>query len=417
MGTLDNTSQHLDAPAQTADNTQAANLSHEANSLHTPMAGGNSAGAGAGKDSFSQQDLSTIHQGFDDTASLYGGGPGASKGGAGDVGATAGGGNGESAISASPAHFNQSGGHQETGGHNAVEYGASGGYQDAGGHNQVEYGASGGNGAFSAGDKSVKYNAPQYSAGDNNFSAAPSDKGGVQSLDSGAGSPEAGGQSAGPTYQMSDGSSLALGADNKAQLTDAQGNAKDYNYYSNNDNGWHTLYQDSQNPRQVADSIKHFRLDPAAEAAGGKMPMQDTQFSSMHSSKLSEADHKFFDENVPEGSKPLGTGINRQAWQTPDNKAVVVGRNDPRSDAPFVLQPESTTISPDGSKKAETFPMAGSDNITKADVDKFVKDWGEKGWEMRDNKISNFGRTADGKMWRVDSDEIIDWNEINQTLK
>lgn len=212
------------------------------------------------------------------------------------------------------------------------------------------------------------------------------------------------------SYPLRDGGSLSLQDNNKAQLTDASGKTQDYNYYSNNDNGWHTMYKDSQNPREIADSMKQFRITPESGNGGQSLDLSEPTYSAMHSSKLSQADRDFVDQNVPPGSKPLGIGINRQAWQTPDNKAVVIGPNDYRSDAPFLLPPEKTVVS--GDKKAETFPLGESNSISKDDVDKFVKDWADKGWEMRDNKISNFARTSDGKMWRVDPDEILNWNEF-----
>lgn len=229
------------------------------------------------------------------------------------------------------------------------------------------------------------------------------------------------------SYPTSDGGNLSLGQDGKAQLTDANGNSQDYNYFSNNNNGWHTMYKDSQNPSEIADSMRQFRLEDNGAGSNGGMDsksggdantgnaplnISEPTYSAMHPSKLSQADRDFIGQNVPEGSKPIGTGINRQAWQTPDDKAVVVGPNDHRQDAPFLLQPEKTEVSKDGSKKAETFPMAESNSISQKDVDNFVNDWKEKGWEMQDNKISNFGRTADGKMWRTDPDEITNWNQI-----
>ncbi len=230
-----------------------------------------------------------------------------------------------------------------------------------------------------------------------------------QGLDKGAGMANQADQSA--TYPLKDGGSLSLQSDNKAQVTDAKGQTQDYNYYSNNDNGWHTMYKDSQSPREISDSMRQFRIDPESDGKAHALSVGELTHSGMHSSKLSPADRDFVDKNVPEGSKPIGMGIHRQAWQTPDNKAVVVGPNDYRQEAPFLLPPEKTDVSGSGNKKAETFPLGENRSISKDDVDKFVKDWHDKGWEMRDNKISNFAKTSDGKMWRVDPDDIFNWNE------
>lgn len=231
-------------------------------------------------------------------------------------------------------------------------------------------------------------------------------------------------------YPTTDGGNLSLQDGGNAKLTDANGNSQDFKYFDNNNNGWHTMYQDSQNPSEIADSMRQFRIEPGADSGTGANPganvggdagdgkganpvdIMDPTYSAMHPSKLSQADRDFISQNVPEGSKPIGTGINRQAWQTPDNKAVVVGPNDHRPEAPFLLSPEKTEVSKDGSKKAETFPLAESNSISQKDVNSFVKDWADKGWEMQDNKPSNFGRTADGKMWRTDPDEITNWNQI-----
>lgn len=233
-------------------------------------------------------------------------------------------------------------------------------------------------------------------------------------------------------YPTTDGGNLSLQDGGNAQLTDANGNTQDLKYFDNNNNGWHTMYQDSQNPSEIADSMRQFRIEPGTDSGSGvganpganaggdagdgkganPVDIIDPTYSAMHPSKLSQADREFIGQNIPEGSKPIGTGINRQAWQTPDNKAVVVGPNDHRPEAPFLLSPEKTEVSKDGSKKAETFPLAESNSISQKDVDSFVKDWANKGWEMQDNKPSNFGRTADGKIWRTDPDEITNWNQI-----
>jgi hypothetical protein len=216
----------------------------------------------------------------------------------------------------------------------------------------------------------------------------------------------------GKAYALQDGGSLTIQDNNKAQITDATGQSESYNYYANNDgDGWHTIYKDSHSPREIADSIRQFRLDPEAGAATVDNAVQiiEPTYSVMHPSKLTPAERQFVDENVPTGSKPIGMGIRRQAWKTPENKAVVVGTNDHRPEAPFLLPAEKTEVF--GNKKAETFSLGENKSISKNDVDEFVRYWSERGWEMRDNKISNFARTSDGKMWRVDPDDLFNWNE------
>lgn len=108
---------------------------------------------------------------------------------------------------------------------------------------------------------------------------------------------------------------------------------------------------------------------------------------------------------IPPGSKPIGVGVHRQAWLTPDNQVVVIGPYQQRPDCPFLRAPIKV-LQPGRSNQIEFFEYADSRGITNSDVKVFDAEMRAAGWEVKDSKPMNYVRSADGKMWRVDPDDV-----------
>jgi hypothetical protein len=202
-------------------------------------------------------------------------------------------------------------------------------------------------------------------------------------------------------FPVSGGGELALNKDGTAALTDGNGESSNYKYFSTDNNGWHVLYQPGATAGETAESMRSFRTP---EQPRDSVEFRDTKWSAADWSKLSPVQQRAVNEALPPSSVPIGMGVDRVAWQTPDNQAVVLGPNEARPDAPFLLQ--STKTQDLGNKKLEWFPLGDSSGITKGDVDSFNKKWESKGWEIRDEKTQNYVRLSDGSMWRVDPDSI-----------
>lgn len=110
-------------------------------------------------------------------------------------------------------------------------------------------------------------------------------------------------------------------------------------------------------------------------------------------------------KSIPSGSKPIGVGAYRQAWLTPDNQVVVIGPYQQRPDCPFLRAPIKV-FQPGRSHQIEFFEYADPRGITYAEVKAFDALMREAGWEVKDSKPMNYAKSADGKMWRVDPDDV-----------
>ncbi|MBY0549764.1 MAG: hypothetical protein K2W95_20995 [Candidatus Obscuribacterales bacterium] len=110
------------------------------------------------------------------------------------------------------------------------------------------------------------------------------------------------------------------------------------------------------------------------------------------------------DSAIPTGSVPIGVGVRRQAWLTPDKQIVVIGPAQPRPDCPFLRTPFK--VEKPGTKQIEFFEYADPRGITYSEVKCFDAAMRAAGWEVKDSKPMNYVRSADGKMWRVDPDDV-----------
>lgn len=111
------------------------------------------------------------------------------------------------------------------------------------------------------------------------------------------------------------------------------------------------------------------------------------------------------DKAIPAGSIPIGVGVKRQAWLTPEQHIVVIGPAQKRQDCPYLRTPFKVEQL-GASRQIEHFEYADSREITPADVKAFDAKMRADGWQVHDNKPMNYAKSSDGKMWRIDPDDV-----------
>lgn len=110
-------------------------------------------------------------------------------------------------------------------------------------------------------------------------------------------------------------------------------------------------------------------------------------------------------EAIPTGSIPIGLGARRQAWLTPNQNIVVFGPPQERPACPFLRTPFKVE-QPSPALQIEHFEYADSRGITNAEVSAFHAKMRAGGWEALDIKPMNYVKTPDGRVWRVDPDDV-----------
>jgi hypothetical protein len=162
------------------------------------------------------------------------------------------------------------------------------------------------------------------------------------------------------------------------------------------------LYELKATPAETAATISLFALHSKTtpvniESSLGYYAEPWTKWTTSQIDALNNA--------IPVGSMPIGIGTYRQAWLTPKEHIVVVGPSQQRPDCPYLRKPikvEQLGLS----RQIEWFELADSRGITPADVKAFDTKMLADGWAVKDSKPMNYARSSDGKMWRIDPDDV-----------
>ncbi|MBY0551080.1 MAG: hypothetical protein K2W95_27625 [Candidatus Obscuribacterales bacterium] len=203
------------------------------------------------------------------------------------------------------------------------------------------------------------------------------------------------------------GGTVRLLSDGKAILKDFEGTGETTRGYRSmgadrSGSEYFLLYDLKATPAETAASISMFVKNGKAtpvdiESSQGYYAEPWTEWTPGQISALNEA--------IPAGSTPIGVGTFRQAWLTPKEQIVVIGPTQPRPDCPYLRKPFKTEQI-GLSRQIETFEYADSRGITPADVAAFDALMLADGWTVKDSKPMNYARSNDGKMWRIDPDEV-----------
>ena len=201
---------------------------------------------------------------------------------------------------------------------------------------------------------------------------------------------------------------VRFGADGSAQINDLV-TQKTMSYRKTDDLFF--LYDSSRDPAAMSATFRRGYLgNPGASAFTpldrSKQLVAHIGAESSHDwNRLTAKQFAAVKDAVPEGSDPVGLGSKRQAWFTPkDDQVVVLGPTYKRPPVPNLLQPSRKELI--GDKQLEWFPLGESDSITRADVKDINHQIRMSGWHADDSFTANYVRLADGKVWRVDPEDL-----------
>ncbi len=213
-------------------------------------------------------------------------------------------------------------------------------------------------------------------------------------------------ESTGEVIAIKGGGTIRLMTDGTAIVKDGASSKGDkLHYRSMGADGQNTqyllLYDLKATPTETASTIQVFALDAKST------PVEIETASSYLEpwTNWRESEIAALNQAIPKGSIPIGIGVSRQAWLTPNDHIVVIGPFQERPDSPYLRKPfkveEIGTF-----KQIEWFEYADSRGITPEDVAAFDARMAKDGWVVKDSKPMNYARSRDGKMWRIDPDDV-----------
>ncbi|MBI4533511.1 MAG: hypothetical protein HY711_06145 [Candidatus Melainabacteria bacterium] len=165
------------------------------------------------------------------------------------------------------------------------------------------------------------------------------------------------------------------------------------------------FYKPAKSPARILPTLKVIQSEKTGlfdrwitQSGEGSLVLTERQLSQSRGAKALLKD-------IPNGSLPIGFGRARIAWLTPDGTVAVLGPVHARAQCPELLQPFKTQVKRD--MQLEWFPYAETRNVTMAEMQALKARMENAGWTASDWKPANCGRLANGRVVRLDPENVI----------